>query len=50
VLERMLLKRVFEEAGGLENAMKKRSIRISAKTTYWPFRDIAELGEWCLNG
>jgi len=44
----MVLKRVWDEVIRLENAIKKRSIRISAKTTYWPFRDIAELGEWCL--
>jgi hypothetical protein len=40
VLERIVLKRVSGEVGELENAMKKQSIRICAKTTYWPFRDI----------
>jgi len=44
----MVLKRVRGAVQRLENATKKRSIRISAKTTYWPFWDIAELGEVCL--
>jgi len=34
VLERMLLKRVLVEMGKLENAIKKRSIRINTKTAY----------------
>jgi len=34
--------------GRIENATKKRPIRISVKITYWPFRDIAELGKKCL--
>ena len=41
-------KRVMGAVQRLENATKKRSIRISAKMTYWPFRDIAKLGEGCL--
>ena len=48
MFKRMVLKRVWDEVQRLENATKKRSIRISAKMTYWPFRDIAKLGEWCL--
>jgi hypothetical protein len=32
----------------LENATKKRNIRIDAKTTNWPLWDIAKLGEGCL--
>ena len=40
MLERNLLKGVLGVMWGLENAMKKRSIRISAKNTYWPFWDI----------
>ena len=43
MLERMVLKGRFGEVGRLENAMKKRSIRIDVKTTYWPLSDIAEL-------
>ena len=43
-----VLKRVLVEMGRLENATKKRSIRLSAKITYWPLRDIAELAMWCL--
>ena len=39
----MSLKRVLGAVQRLENSMKKRSIRISAKNTYWPFWDIAEL-------
>ena len=35
-----MLKWVLDTVGRLENAMKKRSIRISANTTYWLFRDI----------
>jgi hypothetical protein len=38
MLERMVLKRVFGEVWGLQNAMKKRL----------HFRDIAELAMWCL--
>jgi hypothetical protein len=34
VLEKMVLKRVLDEVGRLENAMKKRSIRINTKTFY----------------
>ena len=34
MLERMLLKRVLVEMGKLENAIKKRSIRINTKTAY----------------
>ena len=40
MLERMLLKRVLGEMQRLENATKKRSIRIDTKTPYWPFGDI----------
>jgi hypothetical protein len=36
----MVLKGVLDVVQKLENAMKKLSIRISAKNTYWPFRDI----------
>ena len=48
MFKRMVLKRVLDEVGGLENAMKKRSISYFGKTAYWPLRDIAELDEWCL--
>ena len=41
MLERIVLKRVSGEVGELENAMKKRSIRIITKSKHWPFRDIA---------
>jgi hypothetical protein len=34
VLERMVLKGVFDEVGKLENATRKRSIRIIAKSRY----------------
>ena len=44
----MVLKRVLVEMGVLENAMKKRNIRIDTKAANWPFRDIAELENWCL--
>jgi hypothetical protein len=44
----MVLKGVLDEVGGLQNATKKRKIRIYTKTFIWPFRDIAELGGWCL--
>jgi len=44
----MMLKGVLEEVGRLENAMKKRSIRIDTKTTNWPFWDIVGLGKLCL--
>ncbi len=44
----MLLKRVFVEVQRLENAKKKRNIRIDTKAANWPFRDIAELENWCL--
>ena len=37
----IVLKRVLGAVQRLENATKKRSIRISAKNTYWPFWDIA---------
>lgn len=43
-----MIKRKLGEVERLENATKERSIRISAKTTYWPFRDIVELGKECL--
>ena len=43
-----MLKRVLGEMRRLENAMIKRSIRLSAKITYWPLSDIAELAMWCL--
>jgi len=48
VLKRMALKRVLDVGLGMENAMKKRSIRISTKTTYCPLRNIAKLVERCL--
>jgi len=38
----MPLKRVLGAVGKLENATKKRTIRISIKTIYWPLRDIVE--------
>lgn len=44
----MILKGVLEEVGRLENATKKRSIRIDTRTTNWPFWDIVGLGKWCL--
>jgi hypothetical protein len=44
----MLLKGLLDEVGGLQNATKKRKIRIYTKTFIWPFRDIAELGGLCL--
>ena len=37
-----MLKGVLGAVGRLENAMKKRSIRIIPKNTYWPFWDIAK--------
>jgi hypothetical protein len=40
VLMRMVLKRVLDEVGELQNATKKRCIRIDTKTPYWPFGDI----------
>ena len=45
------LKRVLHAVQRLENAVKKQSIRISAKTTYWPFRDIykARVAEQFIN-
>ena len=43
MMQRMLLKRVWGEVQRLENAKKKRSIRIDVKITYWPLSDIAEL-------
>lgn len=45
----MLLKRVMDTVGRFENAKKKQSISLSAKVTDWPFRDIAELGDRCLD-
>jgi len=47
VFRAMVLKRGLGAVQKLENAKKKRTIRISAKITYWPLRDIVELGEWC---
>jgi len=40
VFKRMVLKRVSGAVQRLENAKKKRSIRIDTKTPYWPFGDI----------
>jgi hypothetical protein len=40
MFKRMVLKRVLGEVQRFENTTKKRSIRLSAKITYWPFRDI----------
>ena len=42
MLERMLLKRVWDEVQRLENATKKRNIRIDTITPYWPFGDIVK--------
>ena len=36
----MALEVVSGEVQRFGNAMKKRSIRLSAKITYWPLRDI----------
>jgi len=44
----MALKRVLGEVRKLQNATKKRRIRIDTKTTNWPFWDIVGLGKWCL--
>jgi len=44
----MVLKGVLDEVQRMQNATKKRSISYFGKTAYWPLRDIAELGEWCL--
>ena len=49
MLERLALKRVLGEVDKLDNATEERSICHIVKTTCWPFRDIAELGKWCLN-
>jgi len=43
MFKRMVLKRVWGAVQRLENAMKKRSIRLSAKIIYWPFRDIYKI-------
>ena len=43
----MPLKRILGEMGRLGNTMKKRSIKISAKKTYWHFRDIELLKRMC---
>ncbi len=43
MFKRMVLKGVFDEVGRLENAKKKRSIRINTKTAYYPFRHIYEI-------
>jgi len=43
VLQRTVLKRVLEEVGRLENAMKKRSIRNTAKTIKYSFRDMYKI-------
>jgi len=48
MFESMVLKWGLGEVRRLQNAMKKRIIRIDTITPYWPFRDIAELGKWCL--
>lgn len=48
MLERVVLKKGLGEVRELENATKKRSIRLSAETMNWPFWHIVELGEWCL--
>lgn len=45
----MALDGASDEVGRLENAKKKRTIRISAKIIYWPLRDIVELAMWCLH-
>ena len=45
----MVSKRVFSAVERLQNAMKKRNIRIDTITPYWPFRDIAELAKKCLD-
>ena len=42
MLERIVLKRVSGEVGELENATKKRNIRIDTITPYWPFGDIVK--------
>jgi hypothetical protein len=49
MFRRMVLKRGLDEAQRMQNAIKKRSIRITAKNTYWPFRDIVKYEEWCLS-
>ena len=51
MFKRMVLERVLGAVQRLENATKKQSIRISAKTTYWPFRDIykARVAEQFIN-
>jgi len=48
MFKRMVLNGVWGAVQRLENAKKKRSIRINTKPANWPFRDIAGLGEWCL--
>ena len=45
MFKKMVLKWGLGEMGRLENATKKRSIRIDTKAANWPFRDIAELGK-----
>jgi len=43
VFRAMVLKGVLGAVQRLENGMKTQSIRISAKTTYWPFGDIYKM-------
>jgi hypothetical protein len=40
-----VLKRVLGEVQRLEKALKKRSIRLTVKTIYWPLWHIVELGD-----
>jgi len=43
MFKRMVLNRVLVEGRRLENATKKRPIRISVKNIYWPLRDIYKI-------